>query len=178
MGRSKMYARRAQHKRTKTVTKVEAKKAAAVVEKTVGGDKNGGTRKVPAVRQPKFYPTLSIRKSIKGHGQKAFPQHKRTLRASLTAGTVCILLTGVHRGKRVVFLKQLESGLALVTGPYKVNGVPLRRAIPSQLIATSTKIDVSGVKVPERVNDTYFKSQSSQKDRRRNLRKNSRKILR
>merc|ERR1712003_287002 len=157
MGRSKMYARRAQHKRTKTVTKVEAKKAAAVVEKTVGGDKNGGTRQVAAKRAPKYYPTLTIRKSIKGHGQKCFSQHKRSLRASLTAGTVCILLTGVHRGKRVVFLKQLESGLALVTGPYKVNGVPMRRAIPSQMIATSTKLDISGIAIPAKVNDAYFK---------------------
>ena len=44
--RSKMYSRRAQHKRTKTVTKTEKKAAGAVTEKQVGGAKNGGSRKV------------------------------------------------------------------------------------------------------------------------------------
>lgn len=44
--RSKMYSRRAQHKRTKTVTKAEKKAAGAVTEKTIGGAKNGGSRKV------------------------------------------------------------------------------------------------------------------------------------
>merc|ERR1712127_1136925 len=66
-----------------------------------------------------------------------------------------ILLAGRFRGKRVVCLKSLESGLLLVSGPYKVNGVPLRRVNSTYVIATSTKVDVSGVDVSS-INDTYF----------------------
>lgn len=72
-------------------------------------------------------------------------------------GRVVILLGGAHRGKHAVILKVLDSGLLLVTGPHKVNGLPLRRVHQKFTIVTSTKLDLSKLNLPAEINDSYFK---------------------
>ena len=52
-------------------------------------------------------------------------------------------------------------------GPYNINGVPLRRVNQAYVIATSTRVNVSSVNVPETINDEYFRRQESSIDRKK-----------
>merc|ERR1711934_374240 len=114
--------------------------------------------KKPAVTAPKKAPRYYPAEDVKGKLGNHHNTRKQTkLRKSIQAGTVVILLAGHFKGNRVVVLKQLDSGLLLVTGPYKLNGVPLRRVPQSYVIATQTNVDLAGVAVPAEVNDALFK---------------------
>ncbi|KAK7060580.1 60S ribosomal protein L6 [Paramarasmius palmivorus] len=152
LSRSQVFAKRGLYKGQKKTEKKAEEPTPETVEKTVGGEKNGGKRLVPTSKAPRFYPAEDVRQPKKSRKSPKPTQ----LRSSITPGTVLILLAGRFRGKRVVFLKQLESGLLLVTGPFKVNGVPLRRVNQAYVIATSTNLDLGDFKVDEKINDAYF----------------------
>jgi len=137
-----------------------AQSASAMVAKTIGGAKNGGKREVAATKAPKYYPADDVPAKVKGTGAGV-----AKLRKSIAPGTVLILLAGRFRGKRVVFLKQLPSGLLLVTGPYAVNGVPLRRVNQAYVIATSTTVDVAKVDA-SKFDDGYFGKAKAKKGKK------------
>jgi len=144
-------------KTKKTAGSIQKKKQrkSALKKKPVGGERNGKERLVRTKRFPRYYPTEERPKkfSVK---RKKFNNHPRRFRSSLTPGTVVILVAGKHAGKRVVIVKQLSSGLLLVTGPSKLNGVTLRRVNQIYVIATSTKLDLSSAKF-DNLDDKFFK---------------------
>lgn len=124
--------------------------------------KNGGKFPVfPKQEKPaeegdkgRFYPGDDVRKPL----SKRVIRRPTKLRASITPGTVLILLAGRFKGKRVVFLKQLPSGLLLVSGPFKVNGVPARRVNQAYVIATSTKVELPSGLDTSKFDDAFFKA--------------------
>ncbi|KAJ2508298.1 60S ribosomal protein L6 [Coemansia sp. RSA 2049] len=158
LSRSKVFSKRAAYKivkdgKAKVAETEKPKKAEAPVSE------RSDLVKALTAESNSVYPVSTIPKSKAG--RKAIRAPK--LRQSITPGTVLILLAGRFRGKRVVFLKQLKSGLLLITGPFKINGVPLRRVNQAYVVATSTKVDISGVKLDAKVSDEYFKGEKEAK---------------
>ncbi len=48
-------------------------------------------------------------------------------------------------------------------GPFCCNAVPLRRICQAYVIATQTKVDVSGLKLPDKLDDEYFRRSTPKK---------------
>mmetsp|Transcript_40751 Transcript_40751/g.66084 ORF Transcript_40751/g.66084 Transcript_40751/m.66084 type:complete len:240 (+) Transcript_40751:52-771(+) len=148
----KVFRQSRRVKKPKVATQAAAAAAPKVV--SIGGGKNGSTRTI-APKAPKYYDADPVPKPLKNRRV----QKPTKLRTSITPGTVLIVLAGRFAGKRVVFLKQLPSGLLLITGPFKINGVPIRRLNQVYCIATSTKVDPSVLPNLDKFTDHYFKGQ-------------------
>ena len=115
------------------------------------------------VKQFNWYPAEDQKRQVRTKKKTA-----TKLRKGIEAGSVLILTSGRYRGRRVVFLKQLESGLLLVNGPFKLNGVPLKRVNQVYTITTSTKVNVAGVKV-DAVNDKFFTADKDKRSKGRDI---------
>ncbi|GME72339.1 unnamed protein product [[Candida] boidinii] len=122
---------------------------------------NYHTQILRAFLTQKLYPAEII-PAPKKNRKTAQPQK---LRKSLVPGTVLILLAGRFRGKRVVYLKHLEDNTLLVSGPFKVNGVPLRRVNARYVIATSTTVSVEGLDLAK-FDVAYFAREKASKDKK------------
>ncbi len=99
------------------------------------------------------YPITDAKKHFK-RPRKTVRQSK--LRKDIEAGQVLIILSGRFRGRRVVFLKQLKSGMLLVTGPYKLNGVPLKRVNQAYVLPTKTKVNLSAIPALDKLDENTF----------------------
>eukprot|EP01130_Rhizamoeba_saxonica_P002178 TRINITY_DN1199_c0_g1_i1.p1 TRINITY_DN1199_c0_g1~~TRINITY_DN1199_c0_g1_i1.p1 ORF type:complete len:232 (+),score=70.09 TRINITY_DN1199_c0_g1_i1:27-722(+) len=153
-GRSKAYSRSGKWA-VKTKGPLDA---APAEETTVDKTFQGGVRKVPKQKQSRYYAAEDVSTPLYSRKKNTNPQK---VRESLVPGAILILLSGKFRGKRVVLLKVLDSGLLLISGPYAVNGVPLRRVNAAYVIGTSTVLDLENVNIPDHLNDEYFKRPAS-----------------
>lgn len=148
----------------KAAPKKVASKVKITVEKQIGGAKNGKTRIVKVLKNRGSYATKA--KVTKRPSSNYFAKHVRNTRRTMVPGKVLILLAGRHKGKRVVLLKVLKSGLLLVNGPFFLNSCPLRRISQRYVISTKTRVNLKGVSIPEHINDAYFKRADKKKARK------------
>lgn len=115
-----------------------------------------------ASKPVRFYPADDVQKPL----AVKVVRKPTKLRDSITPGTVLILLAGRFKGKRCIFLKQLPSGLLLVTGPFKLNGMPARRVNQAYVIATTTKIALPNNLNLDKYTDQYFKASDEKKTKK------------
>lgn len=69
----------------------------------------------------------------------------------------------------MILLRNLPQGICLVTGPFKINGVPLRRVNARYVIGTKSKVDLKGLdeKTIERVSEEGYFTREKKEQRKK-----------
>ncbi|RWW66237.1 hypothetical protein BHE74_00026422 [Ensete ventricosum] len=108
-----------------------------------------------SAKLPKFYPADDVKTPIPNR-RKPKPTKLRYMDTPPSLSTEIVWN----------YVLGFESHLILdAVGPFKINGVPLRRVNQSYVIATSTKVDISGVNA-DKFGDKYFTKERKEKTKK------------
>jgi large subunit ribosomal protein L6e len=154
----------------KDVTKPAAKAAATPA---VAGDKKkkSGVEKKKLTTLQKKCRLMKQKYTLgapKRTSKRGYPQVKLRYRLR-PKGTIVIVLgncTKLHRGRRMIFLKQLETGDLLLASPNTLTLMPTLQVVQaSYVIATTTRIPLTPacVEAAEKVTFNMFKKANSKK---------------
>ena len=96
---------------------------------------------------------------------------KKKISPDLKPGTVLILLSQKLLGKKVILINTTESGLLVVTGPFSINGISLRRVNKKYTMYSGAKLDTKRFNSPDLklnsslFNDEYFETLAKSKSK-------------
>nr|UXY87086.1 60S ribosomal protein L6B [Cryptomonas sp.] len=74
---------------------------------------------------------------------------------SLPIGSVLVLLSTKFQGRKVILLNVTKTGLFVISGPYALNGISLRRVNPRYIIPTQVEVNIKKINTSV-FNDDYF----------------------
>jgi ribosomal protein L14E/L6E/L27E len=106
---------------------------------------------------------LNFEKSSRKKNKKTF--------SNLKPGSVLILLSQKLLGKKVILINTTESGLLVVTGPFSLNGISLRRVNKKYTIQSGAELSVENFNSPTLIlnsrlfNDEYFETLAKSKSK-------------
>lgn len=97
-------------------------------------------------------------------------KNKKTV-SNLKPGSVLILLSQKLLGKKVILINTTESGLLVVTGPFSLNGISLRRVNKKYTIQSGANLSEENFNSPTLIlnsrlfNDEYFETLAKSKSK-------------
>nr|UXY87572.1 60S ribosomal protein L6B [Cryptomonas curvata] len=87
--------------------------------------------------------------------------------SNIKIGSIIILLSTKYQGKKVILLRITKSGLYVISGLYKLNGIPIRRVNPKYIFPTGVYIDISDINT-KIFSDEYFDALKKYKEYQNN----------